>query len=103
MQIRAEQPDDIDTIRGADRGVPSRAGRRADGGTPGRRAPRPIPRHGSRSSRWSAIDDAGQVIGHVVCSVPGSGRSVTGLGLGPIGVLPILQGDGVGSALVQRP
>lgn len=48
------------------------------------------------------VDDAGQVIAHVVCSRAWVGvarRPV--LGLGPIGVLPERQGDGLGSALVR--
>lgn len=41
----------------------------------------------------------GEVVGHVVCSRAsmGEGRSVA---LGPIAVLPDLQGEGIGSALV---
>lgn len=51
-------------------------------------------------------DGAGQVIGHVVCTrgqvFDADGRQVdTAVGLGPIAVDPLVQREGVGSALVH--
>ena len=44
----------------------------------------------------------GEVVGHVVCTRGGVGDgSAPAVGLGPIGVLPSHQGDGVGSALLH--
>lgn len=45
-------------------------------------------------------DDAGSVVGHVVCT-EGSLDGATAVGLGPIGVLPEFQGRGVGGALMH--
>jgi len=47
-------------------------------------------------------EDAGdlEIVGHVVCS-RGSIGDVGVLGLGPLGVLPSCQGEGVGSALMH--
>ncbi|MEE9416777.1 MAG: N-acetyltransferase [Acidimicrobiales bacterium] len=42
----------------------------------------------------------GRVVGHVVCS-RGELAGQPSVGLGPIGVLPELQGEGVGSALMH--
>jgi putative acetyltransferase len=42
----------------------------------------------------------GQVVGHVVCSLGHLDRG-TAVGLGPVGVLPQHQGDGVGGALMH--
>lgn len=47
-----------------------------------------------------AEDDAGLIIGHVVCTV-GAVEDDKVLGLGPIGVLPENQGKGVGGALMH--
>ncbi len=48
-----------------------------------------------------AVTD-GQVVGHVVCTRGRLGdHGVPAVGLGPIGVLPAAQGDGIGSALVH--
>ena len=41
----------------------------------------------------------GEVVGHVVCSRGRMGEAPS-VGLGPIGVLPARQGEGIGSALV---
>jgi putative acetyltransferase len=41
-----------------------------------------------------------EVVGHVVCTL-GSIEGRPALGLGPIGVLPELQGDGIGGALMH--
>lgn len=45
-------------------------------------------------------DGSGEVIGHVVCT-RGDIDGVPALGLGPIGVRPDRQGDGIGLALVH--
>lgn len=47
-----------------------------------------------------AVDPAGDVVGHVVCS-RGRIGDVPAQGLGPIGVVPARQGGGVGSALMH--
>lgn len=47
-----------------------------------------------------ALDDGGAVVGHVVCTRATVGPH-SALGLGPVGVLPELQGRGVGSALMH--
>jgi putative acetyltransferase len=44
-------------------------------------------------------DLRGEVVGHVVCSRGRMGEAAS-VGLGPIGVLPDRQGEGIGSALV---
>lgn len=44
-------------------------------------------------------DLRGEVVGHVVCSRARMGEAPS-VGLGPIGVLPAHQGEGIGSALV---
>ena len=43
---------------------------------------------------------AGEVVGHVICTEGGIGSTVA-LGLGPVSVVPSLQRDGVGSALMH--
>ena len=46
----------------------------------------------------------GEIVGHVLVSrmrVAGDGRDYRALGLGPIGVLPGLQGGGIGAALIE--
>jgi putative acetyltransferase len=48
----------------------------------------------------SAPDGSGSVISHVVCTEGAIGDAVA-LGLGPIGVLPGHQADGVGAALMH--
>jgi putative acetyltransferase len=49
-----------------------------------------------------AVDDADDVVGHVVCSRAWVGEQRHPvLGLGPIGVRPDLQGAGIGSGLVR--
>ena len=48
----------------------------------------------------STPDGTGSVIGHVVCT-EGSIGDVAVLGLGPVGVLPEHQADGVGGALLH--
>lgn len=55
-----------------------------------------------RLSLVAVVD--GAVVGHVVCSrgwVVAGGTDRPALGLGPLGVLPRHQGDGVGSALMH--
>ena len=47
-----------------------------------------------------ALDPTGDVVGHVVCS-RGRIGDTPAQGLGPIGVVPARQGDGVGSALMH--
>jgi putative acetyltransferase len=47
-----------------------------------------------------AEDAGGAVVGHVVCT-EGSLGSTTVVGLGPIGVMPDIQGTGIGSALMH--
>ncbi len=47
----------------------------------------------------AVVDD--RVIGHVVCS-PAHVEEVPVLGLGPIGVIPAMQGNGIGSRLMQE-
>lgn len=42
-----------------------------------------------------------RVIGHVVCS-RAQVEQVPALGLGPIGIIPAVQGNGIGSLLMQR-
>ena len=49
--------------------------------------------------------DGAQVVGHVMLSrmqVEGDGRGYRALGLGPVAVIPELQGRGVGSALIEE-
>jgi putative acetyltransferase len=47
-------------------------------------------------------DDGGEVVGHVICSRAWVGEEARPvLGLGPIGVLPDRQGDGIGSTLMR--
>ena len=51
-----------------------------------------------------AKDDA-RVVGHVMLSrmrVEGDGRTYRALGLGPVAVIPELQGRGVGSRLIEE-
>jgi putative acetyltransferase len=105
VQIRAERPDDIDAIRA----VQAAAFRRPD--APADELPMEAPlvdELRADPDAWIpalslvAVDDDDQVVGHVVCSRAwvGEGRRPV-LGLGPIGVLPDQQGDGIGSALVR--
>ena len=47
-------------------------------------------------------DDDGTVVGHVQMSRAWIGDAPV-LSLGPIGVLPARQGEGIGSSLVRRP
>jgi putative acetyltransferase len=50
-------------------------------------------------------EDDGMVVGHVMFSpvvLECGGRSLTGMGLAPLSVLPTRQGAGIGSALVER-
>jgi putative acetyltransferase len=49
-------------------------------------------------------EQGGEIVGHVMLSrmsVSGDGRAFRGLGLGPVAVMPGMQGGGVGSALVR--
>ena len=49
--------------------------------------------------------DGVQVVGHVMLSrmqVEGDGRTYRALGLGPVAVIPELQGRGVGSGLIEE-
>jgi putative acetyltransferase len=47
-------------------------------------------------------EDAGEILGHVACSpVQIDGRPGRWYGLGPVGVRPDRQGQGIGSALVR--
>ena len=49
--------------------------------------------------------DGPQVVGHVMLSrmrVEGDGRTYRALGLGPVAVIPELQGQGIGSALIDE-
>ena len=48
-----------------------------------------------------ALDPAGDVVGHVVCTRGRIAGSPVALGLGPLGVLPAWQRRGVGSALMH--
>ena len=100
MLIRRERPEDVEAI-GA---VQSHAFARPD--QPGevfeavlvdrlRTAPEWIP-----ELSLVAVDDAGAVVGHVVCT-RGHVEGRPALALGPIGVLPDLQGRGVGNALMH--
>jgi putative acetyltransferase len=48
-------------------------------------------------------ENDGQIVGHILFSpvaVESPGGSIPGLGLAPVGVLPGLQGRGIGSALI---
>lgn len=47
-----------------------------------------------------AVDGGGEVVGHVTCTRAHLGSAPV-LGLGPLGVLPDLQGGGIGSALMH--
>jgi putative acetyltransferase len=95
MLIRREHPDDIAGIRGVHRaaftsdGEPMEARlvdalRESDAWIP--------------ALSWVAELD-GAVVGHVVCT-RGHLDDIPAVGLGPLGVLPELQGTGVGSALM---
>ena len=104
MKIRPERPDDIDAIRA----VQAAAFRRPD-------QPEAVPMEAplvdalrADPAAWIgslslvAVDDTGDVVAHVVCSRAWVGeQSHPVLGLGPIGVRPDLQGDGIGSRLVR--
>jgi len=105
MQIRQERPDDVDAIRA----VQAAAFRRPE--TPAGELPMEAPlvdELRADVAAWIpelslvAMDHDDRVVGHVVCSRGwvGEGRRPV-LGLGPIGVLPDHQGDGIGSALVH--
>lgn len=105
MLIRPEVPDDVDAIRAEQ----AAAFRRPD--TPAAELPieaslvdalRADPDAWIPELSLVAVDDDDRVIAHVVCSRAwvGEGRRPV-LGLGPIGVLPERQGDGIGSALVH--
>jgi putative acetyltransferase len=105
VELRAERDDDIDAIRA----IQAEAFRWLD-------QPDAMPMEAALVDALRADPDAwipelsivgtngaGTVVGHVVCSrgrVGDEGHPV--LGLGPIGVLPELQGDGIGSALVRE-
>lgn len=54
------------------------------------------------SFAFVAEDDDGRVVGHVQCSVGHVGAEEI-LALGPIGVTPERQGQGIGRALVEAP
>jgi putative acetyltransferase len=104
--IRPERPDDTD--RDPIRAVHTAAFRRAD-------APDDVPVEVTLVDALRDSDDwlarlslvavvDGTTVGHVVCSrgwvaTPGGDRPA--LGLGPIGVLPDRQGDGIGTALMH--
>jgi putative acetyltransferase len=45
--------------------------------------------------------DGDTIVGHVVCTRATIAKSIPVLGLGPIGVAPARQGDGIGIALVR--
>lgn len=106
MLIRAEVPTDIDAIRAVQAAAFHRPG------TPDGEIPMEAPLVDELRADPSAwipelslvtIDDGGQVIAHVVCSRAWVGEEQRPvLGLGPIGVLPELQADGHGSALVRE-
>jgi putative acetyltransferase len=52
----------------------------------------------------SMVAEDGRIVGHVLLSrmeVTADGRTLDALGLGPIGVVPELQGEGIGSALID--
>jgi putative acetyltransferase len=105
VELRSERPEDIDAIRA----VQAAAFRRPD-------QPDAVPMEAplvdalrADPDAWIAqlslvaIGGAGEVIGHVVCSRAWVGESRHPvLGLGPIGVRPDRQGDGIGSALVRE-
>lgn len=51
-----------------------------------------------------AVDDAGQVVGHIAFSpvnIESSGRTIQALGLAPMAVLPEFQNRGIGGQLVE--
>lgn len=109
MIIRPERPERLGGAedRAAISSVHVAAFRRPDG--PGDPVEAPLVDALRRSDEWlprlslvAQIDDA--VVGHVVCSrgwVDTDGGDLPALGLGPLGVLPDRQGDGVGSALMH--
>ena len=105
MQIRQERPDDIEAIRR----VQAEAFRRPD--APEGEMPMEAPlvdELRADADAWIpdlslvAVDADDRVVAHVVCSRAWVGEGhQPALGLGPIGVLPELQGEGIGSALVR--
>ena len=105
MRIREERPDDVERIRN----VQAAAFRRSD--TPAGQLPMEAPlvdELRADPEAWIpelslvAVADDDLVVGHVVCSRAWVGEERRpALGLGPIGVLPERQGDGIGSALVR--
>lgn len=106
MIIRPERPDGIDD-RAAITSVHVAAFRRPDG--PGDPVEAPLVDALRRGDEWlprlSLVAQVeGTVVGHVVCSrgwVSTDDGDLPALGLGPLGVLPERQGDGVGSALMH--
>jgi putative acetyltransferase len=49
-------------------------------------------------------EQAGELVGHVMMSrmsVSGDGRTFRALGLGPVAVMPAMQGGGIGSELIR--
>lgn len=62
--------------------------------------------HEDFDSEVSVVAKSGdRVVGHVILSrmeVSGDGRTYRALGLGPVAVLPELQRQGIGSALIKR-
>jgi putative acetyltransferase len=105
VRVRQERPDDVDAIR-AEQAAAFRRPGAPDGEVP-MEAPL-VDELRADAQAWIpelslvAVDTDDRVVAHVVCSRAwvGDGRQPV-LGLGPIGVLPDLQGDGIGSALVR--
>ncbi len=99
MLVRRELPDDVPAVVS----VVARAFARDDGDEPAevvlldalRGGPDWLPR-----LSWVAVDDAGRVVGHAVCTRARVDAAPV-LALGPVAVRPRLQRRGIGSALVH--
>ena len=99
--IRCEQPDDASRIRD----VTARAFSESEFGHHGE-ADLVERLRGSCDDFVSLVaEEAGEVVGHVLFTpvvIEGEGRSVSGMGLGPLSVLPQWQRQGIGTRLVEE-
>jgi putative acetyltransferase len=101
VRVREERDDDVEAVAAVHRA--------AFGGSEAADEPVEVPLYRALRASDAFVPELslvatidGHVVGHVICTRATLDGQIDVLGLGPVGVLPSLQGKGIGRAIIDR-